>query len=541
MGVVNLTNMSIVTATPLSLLFPGGSSSCEGILHPITLLLWGVTTTTTLTLLLSCLWWSWRPREIPPGPGIALPVLGHLLLLVRRDPRESFREWRARYGNVFSLYLGRQLVVVLNGHRVIRQALVTQGEAFLDRPRLPFLEMVSHKSLGIINTSGQLWKDQRKTSVRILKNLGMGRNVLALKVQGEVKALVKAIQDKVKDGQSCLDLERLIHLSVSNNICSVLFGKRYDYEDLQFHRQLDVLEAYLKAGGVSSLSFMCPVLRFLPGDLFYIKRKAALYRQLRDDFVQPILDDHFQRQRNVPDGCTEPDNFIAAYIEAIREAKDEKTKEHINENNLQRLVLELFGGATDTTSTTLMWALAYLLHHPEVQERCLGQILSVVGPSRPPDLHDKTDLPYVEATIMETLRCAGTSPLAFPHSVSWDVRLENYVIPRGTFVLVYLDTALRDPKVWSPDPDNFRPERFLDEEGRLVRREELIPFGAGKRSCLGEALARTELFLYLTTLIQRFQFLPPEDGQLPSLEGIMGITKFPHPFKVRVEPRQLES
>ncbi|XP_076452542.1 cytochrome P450 2B4-like [Babylonia areolata] len=518
------------------------------------LLLVGLTTTTTTATLLWWWWWASSGRRsghslpLPPGPGPALPLLGHLHLLARRDPRASFREWRARYGDVFSLYLGRQLVVVLNGYRVIRQALVTQGDVFSDRPHLPFLEMVS-KSRGVINTSGELWKDQRRTAMRILRDLGMGRNVLADKVQHEVLTFAKAILDKVKAGQDCQDLERLTHLSVANNICSVVFGKRYDYDDPEFHKQLDVLEGYVKAGGVSALSFLCPALRFLPGDVFRIKQKASLYRQLRDDFVQPILNHHFHNHHHQHHNHHHhhddhhhdhsPDNFIAAYIDVIHSLKNDKIKEHVNENNLQRLVLELFGGGTDTTSTTLLWGLAYLLHHPHVQDRCHEEVLSVVGPGRPPTMADKARLPYVEATLLETLRFAGTSPLAFPHSVPCDVSFEGYVIPKGTFVLVYLDTALRDPQVWK-DPDTFRPERFLDEEGRVVRREELIPFGTGKRSCLGESLARTELFLYLSTLIQRFHFLPPEDGQLPSLEGIMGITKFPHPFKVRIVPREVQ-
>ena len=148
------------------------------------------------------------------------------------------------------------------------------------------------------------------------------------------------------------------------------------------------------------------------------------------------------------------------------------------ENNLQRLVVELFGGATDTTSSATLWALAYLLHHPHVQDRCHQEILTVVGKERQPNIEDREEMTYLEATIMETLRLSGTSPLAFPHSVSRDVTLAGYVIPQGALVLPYLDSALRDPGVWE-GPDQFRPERFLDPDGQLVKPAEFIPFGAG--------------------------------------------------------------
>ena len=99
---------------------------------------------------------------------------------------------------------------------------------------------------GIIDTSGKLWRDQRKTAVKILRDFGMGKNVLANKVQAEVATFLKAIASKVKEGDGCLDLERLTHLSIANNICSVLFGRRYDYDDTEFKEYLDILDEYIK-------------------------------------------------------------------------------------------------------------------------------------------------------------------------------------------------------------------------------------------------------------------------------------------------------
>ncbi|KAK7471836.1 hypothetical protein BaRGS_00035495 [Batillaria attramentaria] len=103
-------------------------------------------------------------------------------------------------------------------------------------------------------------------------------------------------------------------------------------------------------------------------------------------------------------------------------------------------------------------------------------------------------------------------------------------------VIPNLDSVLYDPEVWG-DPDTFRPERFIGPDGKLIRYEEFIPFSTGRRVCLGESLARMELFLYLAAMIQHFRFLPPEDGQMPSLEGILGVICSPKPFTFRAVPR----
>ncbi|PVD29147.1 hypothetical protein C0Q70_11744 [Pomacea canaliculata] len=164
---------------------------------------------------LSLLWWISvrRPAGAPPGPWLAVPLLGHLLLMMKKDTRQQFAAWRRQYGDVFSLYLGSQLVVVLNGYKVLKDALTKNADAFSDRP---------HR---IFDTSGAVWKDQRKVALDILRELGMGKNVLAVKIQEEIKEYIRVISES--QGQP-LDLTHFTKVSVSNNICSILFGKRFE-------------------------------------------------------------------------------------------------------------------------------------------------------------------------------------------------------------------------------------------------------------------------------------------------------------------------
>ena len=236
---------------------------------------------------------------------------------------------------------------------------------------------------------------------------------------------------------------------------------------------------------------------------------------------------------------------------------------------LQQVVGDLFGAGTETTTNTLMWAIIYMLHNPDVVRNVQGEIERVLG-KKLPSMKDKQDLPYVEATVMEIQRMSEIVPLGVPHSVLEDVEFRGYTIPKGTTVMSNLYAVHRDERIWD-QPDVFKPSRFLNENGRIVRQEQLIPFCignrlslvfsncrlsicfpyfvqstgskyntlliSGKRACLGEALARMELFLFFTTMFQHFTFELPPGEKLPSLVGRLSITHVPPPFNINAKER----
>lgn len=202
------------------------------------------------------------------------------------------------------------------------------------------------------------------------------------------------------------------------------------------------------------------------------------------------------------------------------------------DKQLTAVVGDLFSTGTETTSTTIMWAILYLIRNKHIQDKMHQEIVDVVGHSRLPNMADKPCLPYCEAVILESLRLGNIVPFAIPYYVTEDFVYKGYTFPKGAIIFLSIDSALSSEETF-PNSDEFNPDRFIDADGNLHGQEKILAFSAGRRVCLGESLARMELFLYLTSMVQRYEFLSPKGQDPPSTEGHLGITRTPLPYNCR--------
>ncbi|TNN46534.1 Cytochrome P450 2J5 [Liparis tanakae] len=205
------------------------------------------------------------------------------------------------------------------------------------------------------------------------------------------------------------------------------------------------------------------------------------------------------------------------------------------ETNLALCSADLFAAGSETTSTTLLWALVFLIKITDIQDKVQAEIDDVIGQTRLPTMEDRLNMPYTNAVIHETQRMGNIVPLNGPRKAARDTTLGGYFIPKGTSFMPSLTSVLFDKTEWET-PDTFNPGHFLDAEGKFAKRDAFMAFSAGKRACLGEGLARMELFLFLVSLLQKFSFSVPDGVEL-STEGITGFIRVPHPFKVYAKSR----
>ncbi|XP_012621955.1 cytochrome P450 2C21-like [Microcebus murinus] len=463
-------------------------------------------------LILFSLWkGSYAKGKLPPGPT-PLPIVGNILQLNTKNISKSLSMLAKDYGPVFTLYFGMKRTVVLHGYKAVKEALIDRGEEFSGRGNLPVFEKIAHNS-GIVFSNGNTWKHTRRFSLTVLRNMGMGKKTIEDRIQEEVLYLVEALK---KTNASPCDPTFLLACVPCNVICSVIFQTRFDYNDPKFQTLMKYFHENLLI--VSSpwmqLYNAFPLLHYLPGSHKELFKNVACQKEF-------ILEEIKQHQESLD--INNPQDFIDYFLIKMEKEKHNKQSE-FTMDNLVITVWDMFSAGTETTSTTLRYGLLLLLKHPEVSAKVQEEIDRVIGRHRMPCMQDRSRMPYTDAVVHEIQRYIDLVPTNLPHAVTEDVQFREYFIPKGTTVLIHLSSVLYDDKEF-PSPEKFDPGHFLDASGNFKKSDYFMPFSAGKRVCVGESLARMELFLILTGILQNFTLKPlvdPKDIDTTPIDNGLG-------------------
>ncbi|KAM4019312.1 cytochrome P450 2G1-like [Anomaloglossus baeobatrachus] len=490
-----------------------------------------ITLTGILILICIIIYSSWdtfyRKRNLPPGPT-PLPLVGTLLHIRRGELVNSLMKLWSQYGAVYTLYFGSRPVVVVCGYEAVKEALIDQGEIFSGRGPLPILEEFT-QGYGITLSNGERWRLLRTFTVRILKRFGFGKKSIESKIQTEAQCIVEEFRNS--NGQP-LDPHKNLMDAFSNVLCAVIFGDRFEYKDQRFIKFLQIAEETftLQTSNWGQLYSILPtIMKYVPGPHH---RMIPISQEL-----EGFIHERVKASMETLDS-TSPRHFIDSFLIKMAEEKNNPNTE-FNLKNLLITTHNLFVAGMETVTTTLRYGLLMLLKYPEIQAKIHREIDQVVGGDRAPNYEDRVKMHYTQAVIQEIHRYSDILPLNLPHMVTRDIQFQGYDLPKGTEIYPLLCTVHRDPKQFS-SPWKFDPTRFLDESGKFKKNEAVMPFSAGKRICPGEVLARMELFIFLTTILQNFNLTSmkefTETDITPKLAGFLNA---PIHFELSFLPRKI--
>ncbi|XP_008176147.2 cytochrome P450 2G1-like isoform X1 [Chrysemys picta bellii] len=472
---------------------------------------------------------AWKSRDqrgqLPPGPA-PLPLLGNFLQLDRTNVIHSLEKLREKYGPVFTVHLGSRRVVVLCGYQAVKEALVDQAEEFSGRGQIPAFSKDFNEH-GVVFANGERWRQLRRFSLTTLRNFGMGKRSIEERIQEEAQCLVEELW---KTQGAPFDPIFNLSQAISNIICSIVFGNRFDYEDEKFITLNKLIFKRFRFAGLS----LAQLYNAFPGILEKIPGPHHVGSKCSQEIIS-FISERIKLQQATLD-LNAPQNFIDCFLAKMEQEKQNPSTEFSMEN-LVMSTFNLFFAGTETVSTTLRYGFLILLKHPQVQEKIHQEIDAVIGRERAPTVEDRGRMPYTDATLHEIQRFSDILPMSLPHTVTRDTRFRGYLIPEGTYVYPLLSTVHFDLEEHKT-PEAFAPERFLTENGCFKKQNAFLPFSAGKRACLGEGLARMELFLFFTTVLQRFALRSPvAPEQLSLAPDVSNFGKVPQRYQLCLRQR----
>ncbi|WOH12386.1 hypothetical protein DCAR_0831889 [Daucus carota subsp. sativus] len=441
--------------------------------------------------------------KLPPGPT-PVPIFGNWLQVGNDLNHGNLVDFAKRFGHLFLLRMGVRNLVVVSSPELAKQVLHTQGVEFLSSLTL-VCQLVTGNGQDLVFTNyGEHWRKMRRILTvplftnKVVQRYRFGWEDEAARVVADVKA-------NPESSTNGIVLRKRLQLMMYNNAYKIMFGRRFESED-------DPLLLKLKASSwerirlTQSLDYnygdFIPVLRpFLKGYLRLCKQvKDERFQLFKDNFVDP-------RKMLVNTRRVDNDSLTCA-LDHLLEAQQQGD---ITEETIFHIVDGLDIAAIDTTLRSIEWAIAELINHPEVQKKLRHEIDSVLGVGVQVTEPDTHKLPYLEAVIKETLRLRMGVPLLVPHMNLHDAKLGGYDIPAKSKVVVNAWWLANNPAHWK-NPEEFRPERFMEEESNVETNGNdfrFLPFGAGRRSCPGIMTALPIMGITLGRLVQNFELLPP--------------------------------
>ncbi|KAL1332386.1 trans-cinnamate 4-monooxygenase [Arachis ipaensis] len=445
-----------------------------------------------------------RKFKLPPGP-LPVPIFGNWLQVGDDLNHRNLTELAKKFGDIFLLRMGQRNLVVVSSPELAKEVLHTQGVEFGSRTRNVVFDIFTGKGQDMVFTVyGEHWRKMRRIMTvpfftnKVVQQYRYGWEDEAAKVVEDVKNNPEA-------ATSGTVLRRRLQLMMYNNMFRIMFDRRFESEKDPVFQKLRLLNgerSRLAQSFEYNYGDFIPILRPL------LRGYLKICKEVKDTRLK-LFKDHFVEERKKLESTKRTHNEGLKC--AMDHILDAQKKGEINEDNVLYIVENINVAAIETTLWSIEWGIAELVNHPEIQKKVRDEIDRVLGAGHQITEPDTHKLPYLQAVIKETLRLRMAIPLLVPHMNLHDAKLGGYDIPAESKILVNAWWLANNPAKWN-NPQEFRPERFLEEESKVEANGNdfrYLPFGVGRRSCPGIILALPILGITLGRLVQNFELLPP--------------------------------
>ncbi|KAF5355230.1 hypothetical protein D9758_005996 [Tetrapyrgos nigripes] len=482
-----------------------------------------------LALVISKLLYDRRGLQLPPGPK-GWPIIGNLLDVPGKHPWFVYEKWGKRYGPIISMNVFGQPIVVINSYSIAKELLDRRGTKYSSRPQIPMINLMNFNVANMaLQPYGHEWRQTRRVADYSLRP-SAANSYRTMQKKNSHRYLRQLLEDPVN-----------FYNHIRHFTTAVAMDIAYGYEIAESNDHFVILAEttvnkgtaafYPAAYYVNMIPWLAHLPEWLPGMGF--KR----YARETSKFVQEMIESPFALvKERMANGTATPSLSRDSLLECTNEE---------DEARIKYVAASIYSAGADTTGSSLNTVLLTLATHPEAQKKAQAELDRVIGRSRLPDYADQENLPYTTALFQELMRWRIASPMGTTRQTTEDDVYENYFIPKGSIVQLNAWAMLHDPEHF-PEPDLFKPERFLTKDGKVIEDAVLAAhFGFGRRVCPGRHLALNTIWITLTAILHCFNVRKAKDANGKEIEINTlysdNLISFPYPFKCSITPRDKTS
>jgi len=446
----------------------------------------------------------WRRKtycRLPPGPP-GWPIVGNLFHLGNK-PNEALFHLATKYGPLMSLSLGMKTAVVVSSPAMAEQVFKTHDHVLSGRTVIQSVQCLSYDKSSLVWAQyGSHWRMLRRISNTTLFSVKRLEALQHLRRE-QVFRTIQQILLESKKGKSVNIRDIMVHSAV-NLLGNMAFGKdMFDPHSPAFQEFKHSIGQLAANKAALNLADYIPFLQWL--DPQGVARNTAISMGRVFGIVDKFIEDRLATRGKNLNGRDAPEDLLDALLDM--------RNHEFTVTDIKVYLIDIFGAGSETTAKTMEWAMGELICNPEKMKRAQAELDEVVGRNRRVEESDTDRLPYLRAVVKEVFRLHPVLPLLVPHRADSSCEIGRFVIPKHTQVIVNMWAIGRDPAIWN-EPSKFVPERFLDNKMSSVdyrgQHFELIPFGAGRRMCVGLPLASRMIHLVLASFIHSFDWAPPK-------------------------------